>query len=144
MWAWGVTSTFFESVKDPSYVPANMETTPDNAGMAFVSVASCVFFMIRTPEHFPAELVEMFAPPQVAHYGSRQIWPNGRPQYFPLEVMPDSALGEMFEFPRIISEALSMPTIGVTETERLEAIERFVGGEHPRDLRGEYGAGAVE
>ncbi len=136
----GVTSTYFESVKDPDYVAADMATVPDNTGIAFVSVASCVFFMIRTPETFPAELVQMFVPPQALGYGSRQIWPNGRPQYFPLGIMPDSAFGELLEFPRIFGEAMSMPTIGVTEAERMEAIERFLAGENPRDLRSKYGA----
>lgn len=136
----GVTSTFLESVKDPDYVPADMATIPDNAGMAFVSVASCVFYMIRTPEKFPAELVEIFAPPLIARYGSRRIWPSGRSQYFPLDVMPDWALDELLEFPRMIGEALSMPTIGVTEAERMDAIQRFKNGELPRDLRTRYGS----
>lgn len=131
----GLSSTFLEFLRDPAYTPADLAEVPNNFAFGFLSVASCVFFLVRTPEGMPEEGRQLLIPPQLTEFGSRQIWPSQRRQYFPLDVMPDMTFDQLLEFPRLLAEAIAMPTIGLSENERAEAVSQYLAGASPRELR---------
>ena len=113
----GVESTFLEQADRPS---ADLAEVADNTAFAYLAVASCVFFILRVPESLPIEIERTLIPPQLLTHGSRQIWPNPRSQYFPLDVMPDQDFDKLLGFPRATAEAIALPVIGLTESERRE------------------------
>jgi hypothetical protein len=131
----GVTSTLLEQADKPS---ADLAEVADNTAFAYLAVASCVFFMLRVPESLPIEIERTLIPPQLLTHGSRQIWPNPRPQYFPLGVAPDQDLDQLLDFPRTITEAIALPVIGLTESERTEVQQEFLSGADPRELRSRW------
>ena len=128
----GMTSTYLEQVERR---PMDLAEVADNCAFAYLAVASCVLFMVRVPNDFPAEVEWTMIPPQVRTYGARQIWPDQRRQYFPLEVMPDYDFDQLLDYPRLLAEQISLPTVGLTEHERAEVVKQYLDGTDPRELR---------
>ena len=128
----GITSTYLEQVAKP---PMDLVEVADNCAFAYLAVASCVLFMLRVPEDFPLEVEWTMVPPQLRTYGTRQIWPSQRRQYFPLDVMPDYDFDRLLDYPRLLAEAIALPTIGLTKQERAEVVQQFLDGTDPQELR---------
>ena len=113
----------------------NLAAVPDNTAYAYLAVAGAVMVLLLVPAEAPAELVRVLSPPMLSAPMVRKIWPDLRPQYFPLQLLPDLNLALFLEFPPQVFEAIGLPVIGLTEKDTGEVARDFLAGANPKDLR---------
>ena len=135
----GITSTYLEQIGKR---PVDLVKVADNCAFAYLAAAGCVLFLLRVPDDFPEEVESTMIPPQLGTYGTRQIWPSQKPQYFPLDIMPDYEFDRLLDYPRVLAEAIALPTIGLTEHERAKVMQEFLGGANPQELRRRWEPGS--
>ncbi len=115
--------------------PPNLSAVPDNMAYSYLAVAGAVLVLLLVPPEAPAQLVKALSPPMLAVPMVRRIWPDPRPQHFPLDLLPDWNLARFLEFPPQVFEAMGLPVIGLTEKDTHEVARDFLAGGKPEDLR---------
>ncbi len=125
----GVASGLFSSWPVP-----DLEKSPDNTAYGYLAAASVVMIMLIVPSNMPMNLVELLGPPAVSSAAVRRVWPDPRAQYFPLGLLPDTALAATLAFPRQVFEAIGLPTVGLSQSDAERAYQDFIEGADPAEL----------
>jgi len=120
-------------------VPPNGLDAQDNSGFGYLAANTLVMFMSLLPPGAPDGIAErLFIPQSVTIRTVRRIWPAPRPQYFPLGELPPAALAALLQYPELFWENLGLPTVGLTEDDAQQAMQRFLDGASPTALREEW------
>ena len=110
---------------------------PANSGFCFLAANTVVIFMAIPPPGVPQDAADfIFTPPTGQLDSVRRIWPDLRPQYFPIDSLPDGAVDALVEFPAEFADLVGLPTEGLTN-EEAESVARdwFEGDDDGRTIR---------
>ena len=114
----------------------DLERAQDNWAYGVLSVGTVVLALQLLPPEATDEMAEALAPPMLAHPNhARRIWPNLRRQYFPLDLLPEGALGALVTYPEQLFEAVGLPTEGLTQGEAEGFYTAFMDGDDSSVLR---------
>ncbi|MFI5711994.1 hypothetical protein [Kribbella sp. NPDC051620] len=125
--------------------PPEPEKTPNNTAYGYVAVAGVVMAMLllssevieglRALPDGDEALAGFMVPPMFNAPVVRRCWPNPRPQYFPLGVVPDAELAVFIEgAPGILSE-MGLPVDGLTDEAVVKVRDEFLSGASAAELR---------
>jgi len=108
----------------------------DNSGFCFLAAHTVVLFMSLMPPEAPGELADqVFVPPTLQSRTANRIWPDPRPQEFPLGSLPTGALEELLHYPTQLWDAVGLPTEGLTDEDARQVTRQFMSGADPMSLR---------
>ncbi|GAA4705496.1 hypothetical protein [Nocardioides conyzicola] len=117
----------------------DLTSAQDNWGYAYLAVSSVVLAMQVVPPQAPKGMGDVFAPPMTGHRAIRRIWPDLRPQFFPLGVVPDELVVALRRHPQEVFAAMGLPTEGLTDEDAEEVRRQFLAGADPAELRKVWG-----
>lgn len=116
--------------------PPDFESAKDNWAYGLLSVSTVVFALQLLPPESPSGMEDHLAPPMLdSPPVARRIWPNLRPQYFPLGLAPHGTMGALARYPQQLFAAVGLPTIGLTDEDAVEVFRKFREGADPTELR---------
>lgn len=118
--------------------PPDLVAAQDNWAYAYLAVSAVVLTMQLLPPEAPEDMADIFAPPMLAHLAARRIWPNVRPQFFPLGVVPDEVVLSLRQYPQQVFEIVGLPTVGLAEDDAAEVMRQFMAGADPTELRRQW------
>lgn len=117
----------------------DLAAAQDNWAYGILSVSTVVLALQLLPADAPRGMDELVAPPMLSSPPvARRIWPDLRPQFFPLDLLPPGALGALLRYPAQIFDALGLPTVGLTDQDATEVLQQYRDGADPRELRRQW------
>lgn len=117
----------------------DLVSAQDNWAYGLVAVNSVVLFIQVLPPDAPIGMADVMVPrflsePRLA----RQIWPDQRPQFYPLQTLPPGALGTLVRYGRDVFDAVGLPTVGLNRDDGRAVLEQFRQGADPIQLRRDW------
>ena len=109
----------------------------DNAGIGFLAADTLVMYMVIGPPFADAAQAELALAPRTLSQtsGVRQVWPQQRAQFFPLEPAPQGLVARLIRWPEELFDVIGLPAEGLTDEDVRHVQAQFIAGADPAELR---------
>lgn len=118
----------------------DLAATANNTAYAYLACSGVVMVMLLPPEDLPNEMADLMTLPMLKLRGVRRCWPEPRPQYFPLDPVPNEYLVGLVEAIPDLFGQIGLPVEGLTDADAAAVLDEFLGGADPADLRRRWDA----